>query len=58
MHIVLPARSRVTVQLVLRNLQQALTPGQVVLVDLSLARQGRLRVRVPVEQPNAEARPM
>ncbi len=56
--IVLPARSRVTVQLVLRNVQQALTPGQVVLVDLSLARQGRLRVRVPVEQANAEALPM
>ncbi len=48
--IVIPARSRVAVQLVLRNLQQALEPGQVVLVDLSLARQGRLRVRVPVRE--------
>ncbi len=48
--IVIPARSRVAVQLVLRNLQQAIEPGQMVLVDLSLARQGRLRVRVPVRE--------
>ncbi|AEN73700.1 protein of unknown function DUF461 [Rhodothermus marinus SG0.5JP17-172] len=51
--IVIPPRSRVAVQLVLRNLQQAIEPGQTVLVDLRLARQGRLRVRVPVREAAA-----
>lgn len=53
--IVIPARSRVTIQLVLRSLQQAIEPGQVVLVDLSLVRQGRLRVRVPVREAAVQA---
>lgn len=48
--VVIPARSRVAIQLVLRDLQQAIEPGQMVLVDLRLARQGRLRVRVPVRE--------